>query len=274
MPELAEVEHARRILEAACVGERIEAIEVDADDIVIEDRAALLRLRGREVREARRRGKYLWLELDEGPHPIFHLGMTGALRRRGDEPLKLASSAKEVDRTWPPRFTKVRLVMSSGELVYTNKRRLGRVLLRDAPATDAPIGALGFDPWTDMPSLERFRGLLERRRGLLKGLLLNQKFAAGVGNWVADEVLFQSGIDPRRRIDGLKGPEIERLHAALRDVVRLAVEADARAERFPAEWLFHRRWGKDPDARTADGHVVEFIEVAGRTTAWVPTKQR
>ncbi|RZO60274.1 MAG: hypothetical protein EVA89_13495 [Sandaracinaceae bacterium] len=278
MPELAEVEHARRILEEACVGARIERIECDADDIVLEDRAALLALAGRDVRQARRHGKYLWLVLDRGPHPIFHLGMTGAFRRRGDEPLKLASSAKEVDRTWPPRFTKVHLFLTrggdeGGELVYLNKRRLGRVLLRDAPETEAPIGELGFDPWTEMPSLARFRELLARRRGVLKGLLLDQRFAAGVGNWVADEVLFQSGIAPRRRVDSLSPEEIERMHASLRDIVRLAVEADARADRFPPDWLFHRRWGKDPNATTADGHPIEHIQVAGRTTAWVPTKQ-
>ncbi len=56
-------------------------------------------------------------------------------------------------------------------------------------------------------------------------------------------------------------------------IVRLAVEVDARKESFPKDWLFHRRWGKKPAAKTLDGEVIERIKVAGRTTAWVPTRQ-
>jgi formamidopyrimidine-DNA glycosylase len=108
---------------------------------------------------------------------------------------------------------------------------------------------------------------------VIKSLLLDQGFAAGVGNWIADEVLYQAGIDPRRRADTLSAAEARRLRTKLVAVVRKAVAVDARKERFPRGWLFHRRWGRDPEALDAAGRPIEFLRIGGRTTAWVPAVQ-
>ncbi len=279
MPELPEAEHARSLLDHWVVGRVVTDVDAADDPIVFEKRspaAVSAALQGRRVEAAHRKGKFLWLELDEAPHPIVHLGMTGQLRTRGDEPLVLESSPQEVDRTWPPRFTKLRLRLSDGgELAFTNARRLGRVLLRADPTGEAPIAKLGFDPLTSMPSYEDFAARLARRpRAVLKALLLDQGFAAGVGNWIADEVCYQAGLDPRRRVGDLSDAERQRLRKKIRHVVRTAVKADARKDRFPRSWLFHHRWGKDPGARTHDRQPIEFVEIGGRTTAWVPTRQR
>lgn len=232
-------------------------------------------LHEKRVEAANRRGKYLWLTLDAAPHPILHLGMTGTVRYQGDEPLMLESSSEEVDRRWPPRFTKLHLTFDDGgELAFTNARRLGRVFLREDPTSEAPIAKLGFDPLTDMPRADAFRTRIgRRRRAVLKALLLDQGFSAGVGNWIADEVLYQARIDPRRRAGTLTEEEVERLRKKIRHVVLTAVKADARKDAFPKSWLFHRRWGKKADMTTPDGHPIEFLEIGGRTTAWVPAVQ-
>jgi formamidopyrimidine-DNA glycosylase len=277
MPELPEAEHTRRLVERIAKGETIDRAWCAKDEIVFEGRRDVARkLRGRTVEDVRRHGKYVWLVLDRAPHVIVHLGMTGTVRYRGDEPLVLSSSPRDVDRTWPPRFTKLRLTLSNGEeLAMTNARRFGRVLLRRAPREEPPVSNLGFDPLDDMPSLSRFEELLAgRSRAILKGLLLDQKFAAGVGNWIADEVLFQARIDPQRRAGSLQRRERRALHRALGHVIRTAVEADARKASLPRTWLFHHRWGRDPDARTARGEPIEHLTLAGRTTAWVPTRQK
>lgn len=275
MPELPEVEHARAVIERVAVGRRIVRVECADDPIVVPDGAAAIEraLSGCTVVAAHRHGKWLWLELDRAPHMLAHLGMTGSWRTPGDEPLRLESSPKELDRTWPPRFTKLSLELDDARrLAFTNARRLGRVLLREDPRTEPPLSALGFDPLLDLPPLPRFRALLARRRGVLKGLLLDQSFAAGVGNWMADEILYQAGIDPRRTLDTLTDHEVRRIHAALREVVHVAVAADAVSDRYPKSWLFHHRWEKG--TRTADGEPIAHTTVAGRTTAWVPSRQR
>ena len=102
----------------------------------------------------------------------------------------------------------------------------------------------------------------------------HQSFAAGVGNWIADEVLYQARIDPRRRGTELSDTEARRIGTALRRIIHKACAVDADKARFPRGWLFHRRWGKQSDATTSEGHAIAHIELGGRTTAWVPAVQR
>jgi formamidopyrimidine-DNA glycosylase len=201
--------------------------------------------------------------------------MTGAFRTPASNAVTLASSPTGPrDDGWPPRFAKIRLRFDDGgDLVMTNKRRLGRIRLRDDPEGEPPISRLGFDPLLDLPPPREFAQRLGTRRVSVKGLLLDQSFAAGVGNWIADEVLYQARIDPRRRAGDLTADEAERVRKKLRSVVRAAVAANAEKDRFPRTWLFHHRWGRREDARTSRGEAVEFLEVAGRTTAWVPAVQ-
>ncbi len=278
MPELPEVEHARGLAEQVLRGRRITTVRCGRDEIVFDGTApATVRraLTGRTVRAVRRRGKHIWFELDRRPWPCFHLGMTGSFRTNGDAPLRLASSPAAEDVAWPPRFTKLHLFLSDGgELVVTNKRRLGRIRLRRDPASEPPISELGFDPLLDLPTPRVFAARLSRRTALIKPLLLDQTFAAGVGNWIADEVLYQARIDPRTRADTLSAEQTRRLYAKLRHVIRTAVRADADKSRFPRSWLFHRRWGRKADATTVHGERIHHITLGGRTTAWVPAVQR
>jgi formamidopyrimidine-DNA glycosylase len=278
MPELPEVERGRRLAERVAAGRRIDRVWCARDAIVFDGvtRSQVRQaLEGARVQSVHRRGKHLWFELDRAPHPLFHFGMTGSFRVPETPDLVLASSPGGVDDGWPPRFAKIRLWLDDGgELVMVNKRRLGRIRLRQDPPAEPPLSRLGFDPLLALPAPRRFADLVRRRHVTLKGLLLDQSFAAGVGNWIADEVLYQARLDPRRRAASLTDQEVGALRSKLRHVVTRAVEVDAEKDLFPRSWLFHHRWGKAANARTARGEVIEFLEVAGRTTAWVPSVQR
>ena len=87
-------------------------------------------------------------------------------------------------------------------------------------------------------------------------------------------MLYQAGIDPRRRASSLTDAEARRVRARLASIVKRAVGANADDSRYPRAWLFHRRWGKRADATTARGESIEHVTVGGRTTAWVPAVQR
>ena len=278
MPELPEVERGRRLAEAVAVGRRIERVWCRDDRIVFDavgPRRWRRALEGKRVQAARRWGKQLWLELDAPPHPLFHFGMSGALKTPDATPIQLKSGPREDATVWPPRYLKVRLRLDDGgELAMTDARRLGRALLRDAPEQESPVSKLGFDPLLAMPGPARFSEMLRARRGIVKSLLLDQSFAAGVGNWIADEVLYQAGIDPRRRASSLTDEEARRLRTRLAAIVKRAVAANADSSRYPRTWLFHRRWGKQCDARTARGERIEHLTIGGRTTAWAPSAQR
>ena len=278
MPELPEVESGRRIAMKVAQGRRIVEARC-ADDPIVFEGVAPARFRralvGRRVRGVRRHGKHLWFELDRRPWPCLHFGMTGGFHTAPGGPrVKLKSSRKRPDHAWPPRFTKLHLVFDDGgELVLADARRLGRIRLRRDPAHEPPISLLGFDAHRALPVPGRFRELVRHRGAPLKALLLDQGFAAGVGNWIADEVLYQARLDPRRRASSLSDAEIERMRSALRHVMDTAVRLSNDSDRYPRGWLFHRRWGKNPRAVTRTGERIHHITVGGRTTAWVPARQ-
>ncbi len=279
MPELPEVEAARRLLARAAVGRRIVAVRCVRDPIVFQGvsparvRRALL---GRRVIAARRHGKHLWLELDRRPWPCFHFGMAGGIEVRGRRRGRLVMEGRRArEGQWPPRFLKLLLVLGDGgEVAFCDARRLGRVRLRHDPPAEPPISLLGFDALRDLPPVRQLGALLGARAAPVKAVLLDQSFSAGVGNWIADEVLYQARIDPRRRAHTLTAAEIGRLRGRLRAVVATAVRVGADSDRFPAKWLFHTRWSKRlRSPMTVRGERIRYLTVGGRTTAWVAEVQ-
>ncbi|MCH9669933.1 MAG: hypothetical protein K0U93_00645 [Gammaproteobacteria bacterium] len=277
MPELPEVERGRLVAHEVAHGRVIAKVQCAPDEIVLDGvgpRDFAAALTGRTVHAVRRWGKQLWFELDEAPHPLFHFGMTGGFRIRDTAPLQLKSGPTEVPHEWPPRFAKVHLWFDDGgELVFADGRRLGRVLLRRDPRGEPPLSRLGPDPVHNMPTPAAFRSMMQSRSSVIKSLLLDQSVLAGLGNWMADEVLYQSKIDPRRRACDLSDVETERLRKKILLVVRRAVAANADDGQYPKTWLFHQRWGRKADATTASGAPIHHITLGGRTTAWVPSVQ-
>ena len=265
MPELPEVEACRRRASRALVGRKIQTAEVADDPLVVRGTSPArlsAALRGRTVRAVRRRGKHLWIELDRRPWPSLHFGMTGWLEfyRRPEE---------------RPRFWKLELSMDDGRrMAFRDARRFGRLRLQQDPENEPPIALLGFDALDDLPSARDLRAHLARRRAPLKAVLLDQSLFAGVGNWIADEVLYQAKLSPRRLASSLTPAEVSRLRSRLRAVVRHAVKVGADSERFPSGWLFHRRWGRVAGATTHRAEAIVHETIGGRTTAWVPTRQR
>src|SRR5512139_3724593 len=218
MPELPEVETARRRAQRALRGKRIVGVSVVHDPIVYEGvtpaRFAAT-LRGRHVLAVRRKGKHLWMELDRPPFPLFHFGMTGSFEiyRAGAE---------------RPRFWKVEIAADDGtRLAMADPRRLGRLRLRRDPEAEPPLARLGFDVLRDLPPARDLAALLARRSGPAKAVLLDQSLFAGVGNWIADEALYQAAIDPRRPASSLSPAEVARLRARLHAIVRRAVAVGA-----------------------------------------------
>jgi formamidopyrimidine-DNA glycosylase len=189
---------------------------------------------------------------------VFHFGMTGSFHVYEDA------------RQRPP-FWKVELQTETGtRLAMCNKRRLGRIRLQNDPPRDPPIRRLGFDALLDVPTLGTFAEVLRRRHAAIKAVLLDQTFAAGVGNWIADEVLYQARIAPHRLASELSASEVRRLRNRLRLVVRKAVDVNADSDRFPKTWLFHRRWKRNSHPTTVRGDRIVHVRIGGRTTAWVP----
>jgi len=181
------------------------------------------------------------------------------------------------DDEWPPRFTKLELVFSKGTcLAFSDPRRLGRIKLRASPSLEPPISDLGPDPVVGPFPLQPFHEALKKIQAPIKAVLLDQeRVVCGVGNWVADEVLFHSAVYPGTPAGALSDAQVQALHSAIVNVCSVACEVGADSSRFPPEWLFHYRWGNGKGGdRLPDGRKIVFETCAGRTTAWVPEAQK
>ncbi len=246
MPELPEAERARLALEHA-LGREIVAVE-DGDSYVCrphqpgEIAAALV---GESFSSARRRGKFMWLETEEGPTLGLHLGMAG----------RIVLDPEELTR-WD-RFT-VRFA-DGGGFALRDKRRLGRAVL------NPDYSHVGRDA-ADVGRAE-FRGVIGRGRAPIKARLLDQSAISGVGNLLADEALWQAHLDPRRRTGDLTPDELDRLRREIRASVRSAIrKGGAHTGRFIAA-----RQNGGPCPRC--GSPLERARIGGRTTYWCPECQ-
>jgi formamidopyrimidine-DNA glycosylase len=264
MPELPEVETWRRLAERAALGRRIVRVWA-AEDRKVMDQTAPAELAawllGRRVEGTHRKGKHLWLSFDQPGHLYLHFGMSGELLH-----------ATEPDTR--PSHAKLELSLEDGTLLtYRNPRRIGHLRWYDDAAHSPTVAALGPDPLLENPPLAFYREALAQRRAPIKSVLLDQTVFAGVGNWIADEVLYQARIAPRTVAADLDARQIRELRDKLQAILKLAVDVGADDTRFPQTWLFHHRWGKQAE-RTGRGEAIVFETIGGRTAAWVPSRQR
>jgi formamidopyrimidine-DNA glycosylase len=258
------------------------------DDIVftdsVEESTVAGALLGRAVKSVGRKGKHLWIELDGDPktYVLFHFGMTGSFVIKGRS-LPEYKSFKITSDSWPPKYTKLEIELresfdgeakrsksrtissQSGDgglpedkkhfIAFCDPRRLGRIrILQGTHPLNSPVlSSLAPDPLVDGLDVESVRKVLSSHSAPIKALLLDQtKVCCGIGNWVADEVLFQSGIDPRMASNAISADNIDRLVRVINEVVTVASKLRYQGENYPSHWLFHSRWNKGKRKRNSD----------------------
>lgn len=200
MPELPEVETIRRQLTAAVIGKTIKKVEVSDPRIIkgIPAEKFAAALFQRKIKEVRRRGKALILVLDNGWFVILHLRISGWLI--------LDKAAQKHSRA-------VFVFSDSNRLHFCDSRVLGEVRLVEDLKSLALFDRMGPEPF-DLKK-EEFAKMLEGKAGLIKPLLMDQHFIAGVGNIYAQEALFCARIGPARQAKSLTVLEREKLHQCL-----------------------------------------------------------
>ncbi|ANM60730.1 MUTM homolog-1 [Arabidopsis thaliana] len=256
MPELPEVEAARRAIEENCLGKKIKRVIIADDNKVIHGispsdfQTSIL---GKTIISARRKGKNLWLELDSPPFPSFQFGMAGAIYIKGVAVTKYKRSAVKDSEEWPSKYSKFFVELDDGlELSFTDKRRFAKVRLLANPTSVSPISELGPDALLEPMTVDEFAESLAKKKITIKPLLLDQGYISGIGNWIADEVLYQARIHPLQTASSLSKEQCEALHTSIKEVIEKAVEVDADSSQFPSYWIFHNR-EKKPGKAFVDG---------------------
>ena len=272
MPELPEVETARSLIADRALHRRIVDVD-DSDRYVVrphppgELRNALA---GRSLIAAHRRGKTIWLETSGasdpatpgGPELGIHLGMSGRIVVMGPD----GSVAEGGDQRrygtglgqarWN-RFTVT--FADGGSLVLLDPRRLGRVRL------NPDIGALGPDAAQVTPA--EFRALITKGTIAVKARLLDQSKIAGIGNLLADEILWQARVSPLARVGTLSSAQVNRLYRALRSALESAI---AHGGVHAGEVIAARHPG---GTCPRDGAPMAHGTVGGRSTWWCSREQ-
>jgi formamidopyrimidine-DNA glycosylase len=249
VPELPDVESARRQIEQRGLRRPIAGV-YDGDTYVSRPHAPgeiAQALTGRELVAVHRRGKSMWLETSEdGPVLGLHLGMAG----------RIAIDEEPSEQGWD-RF--VLRFDDGGMLALRDKRRLGRARL------EPDVDALGPDA-ADVDRT-RFRELIGRSRAPIKARLMDQAVMAGIGNLMADEILWRAYLDPRRAAEDLDPEELDRVWREMRTIIRMSLRrGHAGVSEMIAE---RRRDGHCPRCGTAMARAT----VGGRTTYWCPKEQ-
>lgn len=190
---------------------------------------------------------------------------------------------------WPPKYWKFQLETVDDpkvEVAFTDPRRFGRVRLVDCPGEDirkhSPLKENGPDPVADLDVFTRgyLAKRMKSRHVPIKALLLDQTHISGIGNWVADEVLYHARVHPEQYCDDFSDDEIGRIFDSIRYVCQTAVDKLGDSDEFPADWLFNHRWGKGGRGGKSgssvhpNGEKLAFLTVGGRTSCYAPSRQK
>lgn len=263
MPELAEVEYYRKQWSSG-TGKRIREVLVHPRARIFRDiDATTIRsgLTGAIFRHSEAHGKQMCFRFSGGRWLGLHLGMSGHLQTAQPEII-------------PDRHEHLVLVTAGVSLVFTDPRMFGKVLYHEG-ASPPPW-------WSDLPpqpqdrafNRKRLAAILERHsRRPLKALLLDQRHFPGIGNWMADEILWRARIHPTTIPRVL--PEAARTHLqqAIKSVCRDALRVIGNDWGTPPDsWLFNHRWRKGGTCPVS-GEPLSYETIGGRTTCFSPALQ-
>ena len=271
MPELPEVETIARKLREGCggdpsiLGREIRSVEIRHPKPIAFPGAAEAggQMRGQTFREISRRGKFLVCRLTDR-YLLIHLRMSG--------------DVQVLPAGQPPRKHDHVIWHLSGDadLRFHDPRRFGRIWLVESP--QEVLGPLGPEPLGPDFTKARLGEMLRARKRLLKPLLLDQTFLAGLGNIYTDEALHRARLHPLRRSDTLRKDEVARLWHGIRAALRVGIVQDGAS----IDWVYRggefqnhfRVYGREGERCKKCGAKIHRIVVGQRSTYFCPKCQR
>jgi len=252
MPELPEVETFKRYLDSTSLNQRITNVEV-RDAYVLKNvsaRELRQRLKGRRFENSHRHGKHLFVRSGDELLLRLHFGMTGSLHylKHGEE---------------TPTTSRVIFCFANNRrLAFDDQRKFGEVeLIKDVAEF---LQTCGLGPDAREISLSQFKTVLEKHRGAVKAILLNQQLIAGIGNLYADEILFRARMHPAAEAARLSDKNLTGLFRAMRYVLEKAIALKTDFNRLPKSWLLTHR-GKGGRCPRCD-RALKSATIGGRTS--------
>ncbi|WP_425060497.1 Formamidopyrimidine-DNA glycosylase [Sporomusa carbonis] len=272
MPEIPEIETVRYHLETKTKGKIIERVTVNRErslNMPVRDFADLVT--GQQIMNIRRRAKQIIIGLANEHSLVAHFMLEGYVRMfyYGEELIGRPS---------------VLFSLNSGEELAFFKLNLGYIHLVPTTRLDAipELAGLGPEPLDEGFTLDKFFELLAGRKGMIKPLLMDQEFIAGIGNVYSNETLFGSRIMPVRKVTQLADAERIKLYHCMRDILTKATQlGGVYEEKFASDDMLTGGFEQYLQVayRTGQpcyvcGHLIETRKVAGRNAFYCPVCQK
>jgi formamidopyrimidine-DNA glycosylase len=297
MPELPEVETVMRGLSPVLVGRSIAGVELRRTGLRFPFPVGLAAsLKGRRVVRLQRRAKYILVNLDDGHCLLVHLGMTGRFTVLGDDarPHNLGEFYFEEGAAGAgsgPHDHVVITLDNGVRVIYTDHRRFGvmDLLHENEMAGHKLLKDIGVEPLGNEFSADFLAGQFRKKSAPLKAALLDQRIIAGLGNIYVSEVLYRSGLSPRRKAGTLvrKNTHDARLNDLVRhvrDVLNEAIAAGGSTLRdfsstdgsegvFQQRFAVYDRAGEKCQTPGCRGTIRRIVQ-SGRSTFYCPSCQK
>jgi formamidopyrimidine-DNA glycosylase len=264
MPELPEVETIARNLRPELSGREVvsasllwtRSLQAPSSEVFIEQ------ISGQTILNVSRRAKYLDIQLTVD-HLFIHLRMSGDLVIKDT-----ASPPEKHDRL-------ILHLSDERQLVFNDPRKFGRIWLTSNPLD--VIAGLGPEPLDPAFTIQTLYNRLHERKRSVKPLLLDQSFLAGMGNIYTDEALHLSGVHPLRVSDTISLQEVERLHAAIQNVLLNGIQHNGAS----FDWVYRggnfqnyfRVYGRQGQPCPVCSTPIQKMSVGQRGTHFCPNCQ-
>lgn len=291
MPELPEVQTIVDDLNKAVKGLKITGFWNDWKKLIKEPKIEEFgkQIKGKKILGARRRAKYILVDLSEQKTLIIHQKISGHMLygKWEQEGKNWKATEKGPIRGDPQnRFIRFILFLSNGKmLALSDLRRFAKVLLVDTDKLNElkDIKELGPEPLDKNFTFEKFKGTLKKKKGKIKTVLMDQTIIAGLGNIYADEVLWHAGIHPLKRVDRLSEQELKKIHKTIKKVLQIAIDAKGdsmqdyrrlNGELGSYQYIQKAYQMTGKKCSKKDGGVIKKIKVGGRGTHFCPKHQK
>lgn len=277
MPELPEVETVRSGLEKYVVGKRISTAQAFHPRTVKPGSIAPLAAAvGSKIKAVKRRGKFLWLELDREFTLVAHLGMSGQL---------LVQPATAPVQT----HMRARMSLSSGldkgrdEIRFIDQRTFGWLSIEEQNnGVPRCVEHIAFDPFETEFEIKHVVAKIKSKKCAIKPAILNQEVISGVGNIYADEALWRAKIHPEVICEDLSEAEIKKVITSAISVMKLAIKAggtsfDQQYKNVNGESGYFSRslkvYGREGEKCSRCGSTIHRIAFANRSSHFCPRCQ-
>lgn len=279
MPEIPEMETYRVMLDKTVLGKSIADVVITRERSINTDKNNFITaVKDKKIKVVQRRAKYLIFSLDNGIYLAAHMMLDGRLyyddNTSGKDTLYDNDNDNKENETNLPGRPNVILIFTDGSGLFFCELRLGYLHLLNEESLKSELAPLGIEPLSNDFSLANFINIFGRRRGAIKPLLMNQEIVAGIGNAYSNEILFESRINPERKIGEINEDEMRKLWQSIPVILREGIKNGGYIEEPYSAWdtlsggqnNHFTVYGRDGQPCVVCGNTIQKYKLAGRWT--------